>query len=161
MDDRVPRRPDKVIVYLYRRLPTGEVEYLLLQRMHSSRAPDMWQTVVGTAKWEEDLVEAARREVFEETGLTRLQGITAIGYGFSFPFRVPPGEASHYAPGVDTIRNTVWAAEVVSLRPIRISSEHVAYQWFSFEEALRTVHWPEERRALNLLHPMLSDESAL
>jgi 8-oxo-dGTP pyrophosphatase MutT (NUDIX family) len=156
MSDSLYRRPDKVIIYLYRRTVSGQIEYLLLQRRFSSKAGRIWQTAVGSAQWSEDLVEAARREVFEETGLTRLQGITAIGYAFHFPFRLPEGYISEYAPEVCAIRNTVFAAEVVSARPIHLSHEHVAYDWFSLEVALNKVHWPEEREALTRLHPMLS-----
>jgi len=150
------RRPDKVIVYLYRRTTPGEIEYLLLQRTRTSNAGQIWQTVVGGVEWNEDLVEATRREVFEETGLTRLQGITAIGYVFSFPVRMPQEQPTRYAPDVPTICTTVFAARVVSARPIRLSREHVTYDWFPYQEAMNKIHWPEEREALALLHPMLN-----
>ncbi len=158
MIERTYRRPDKVIVYLYRRLQMGQVEYLLMQRAPSARAGSIWQTVVGAARWGEELVEAARREVYEETGLTRLQGITAIGYAFSFSLSSAV-KTSDYPPDTGEIHNTVFAAEVVSNRPIRISDEHIAYGWFPYGEALRRIHWPEEREALRLLHPMLVSES--
>ena len=153
MDRNVYRRPDKIIVYLYRRTETGQIEYLLLQRAPTGKAGAIWQTVVGSAQWDEKLIEAARREVFEETGLTRLQGIIAVGYAFSFSF-APPHQ-SHYAPDVKTIRNTVFASEVVSVKPVMLSAEHVDYGWFPYQEALERIHWPEEREALIRLHPML------
>jgi bis(5'-nucleosidyl)-tetraphosphatase len=154
------RRPDKVLIYLYRRTGDNGVEYLLLRREPTGYAGSIWQTVVGSVRWEEERVEAARREVFEETGLTRLKGIMAIGYVFSFPFRLPPGHQSDYAPDVAVIRNTVFAAEVASSRMVRLSDEHVGYEWFSYEEALDKVHWPEEKEALSLLHPMLGTARA-
>lgn len=149
------RRPDKIIVYLYRRTPSGEIEYLLLQRAPGAKAGAIWQAVVGGVQWGEQLIEAARREVFEETGLTRLQGIMAIGYAFSFDFDLPE-EQSAYPPGVKTIYNTVLASEVVSARPVTLSAEHTAFDWFSYPEALALLHWPEEKAALIRLHPMLS-----
>jgi 8-oxo-dGTP pyrophosphatase MutT (NUDIX family) len=154
MDNHNYRRPEKIIVYLYRRTAAGGIEYLLLQRTADGRAGAIWQTVVGNTKWREDRIEAARREVFEETGLTRLQGITAIGFAFSFPFTLS-SHTSAYAPDVDAITNTVFAAEVVSAKPVQLSAEHTAHGWFAYPEALSKVHWPEEREALNLLHPML------
>jgi 8-oxo-dGTP pyrophosphatase MutT (NUDIX family) len=159
MDEQHYRRPDKIIVYLYRRPSPGVVEYLLLQRHPSGRAGPIWQTVVGSAKWDERLVEAARREVFEETGLTRLQGITAVGYAFSFDFS--PREDSAYAPDVTRISNTVFAAEVVTDKPIALSPEHVAHRWFTYEDALDRIHWPQEREALVRLHPLIVSGSML
>jgi 8-oxo-dGTP pyrophosphatase MutT (NUDIX family) len=154
------RRPEKVLIYLYRRTANRGVEYLLLRREPSGNAGSIWQTVVGSVRWNEELVEAARREIFEETGLTRLKGIMAFGYVFSFPFRLPPGHQSDYAPDVTAIRNTVFAAEVASSRPVHLSEEHVGYAWFSYQEALDRVHWSEEKEALSLLHPMLGGTRA-
>lgn len=154
----VYRRPDKVIVYLYRRLPFGDVEYLLLQRAPTSNAGSIWQTVVGGANWHEGLAEAARREVYEETGLTQLHGLTAIGYAFSFSLRLPENQASAYAPDITDIRNTVFAAGVVSQEPIALSHEHINYGWFPYQEAVEKIHWPEEKEALARLHPLLGTQ---
>ena len=152
----VHRRPDKVIVYVYHRTECAGVDYLLLQRAPISNAGSIWQTVVGSAKWHEELAQAARREVYEETGLTRLHGLAAIGYAFSFTLRLPENQASQYAPDVTDIRNTVFAAGVVSKEPIALSHEHINYGWFSYQEALQKIFWPEEREALTRLHPLLS-----
>ena len=133
--------------------------YLLLQRhLAHSHAGEIWQTVVGSVRWTEERVQAARREVFEETGLTMLRGIMAIGYAFSFPIRLPIGQASWYAPDQTTIDNTVFAAEVIGRRPILLSPEHQAYGWFSFEGALEKLHWVEEKEALSRLHPLIKGQ---
>ena len=119
----------------------------------------IWQMVVGSVRWTEERVQAARREVFEETGVTMLRGLTAIGYSFSFPVRVHKDEQSWYAPGQETIDNTVYAAEVIGRRPILLSPEHQAYGWFTYEEALEKLHWPEEREALLRLHPLIQAQA--
>ena len=41
------RRPDKVIVYLYRRPMSSEIEYLLLQRTAMANAGQIWQNDLG------------------------------------------------------------------------------------------------------------------
>lgn len=123
-----------------------------MQRQPTGRAGPIWQTVVGSARWGERLVQAALREVFEETGLTRLQSIMAIGYAFSFDFE---HQQSSYAPDVNRICNTVYAAEVASAKSITLSPEHSEHRWFTYREALGRIHWPEEREALVRLHPMV------
>lgn len=169
MDRPAYRRPDKVLVYLYRR-SSGRpsegaqkaLEYLLLQRQsETTNAGGIWQTVVGGVRWEEERVEAARREVFEETGLTLLRGITAIGYAFAFPIRLRKNQKSWYAPDVTAINNIVYAGEVVSARPILLCPEHVDYGWFPLAEALEKLHWQEEKEALSRLHPMIAAEGQL
>ena len=167
MDQSDYRRPDKILVYLYQRSTSASAVgpspaskatalYLLLQR-HPKHAHsgDIWQTVVGSVRWGEERIQAAGREVFEETGLTMLRGITAIGYAFSFPIYLPKGQESWYAPGQTKIDNTVFAAEVIGRRPVSLSAEHQAFGWFSFEEALEKLHWEEEKEALTRLHPMI------
>ena len=160
------RRPDKVLVYLYRRgglsEASQEVTYLLLQR-HPKKtiSGKIWQTVVGGVRWHENRIQAASREVFEETGLTLLRGITAIGYAFAFPIRLQGNQSSWYAPGVTTVNNTVFAAEVVSPRPIRLSPEHIAFGWFLYPEAMARIYWPEEKEALSRLHPLLQPSVTL
>jgi 8-oxo-dGTP pyrophosphatase MutT (NUDIX family) len=166
MGEPAYRRPEKVLVYLYRRATSWgdppqdrpkRLEYLLLQRQPgTTNAGSIWQTVVGGVWWQEERVEAARREVFEETGLTMVRGIMAIGYAFSFPIRLRKNQESWYAPGVATIVNTVYAGEVVSARPIVLCKEHIDYGWFPYANALRRLHWPEEREALSRLHPMIA-----
>jgi dATP pyrophosphohydrolase len=151
------RRPEKTMVYLYRSNSDepGELayfEYLLLQRSQS-QVGHIWQPVVGAARWNEELVESAKREVFEETGITRLEGIMAVGYAFSFTFRFL--DNSRYAPGVDTIRNVVFAARVRRTQSIALSDEHVDYSWFEYEEALERLYWPEDKKALTQLHTIL------
>ena len=141
MNEPSYRRPEKVLVYLYRRgklsASAQGLAYLLLQRHpETTTSGKIWQTVVGGVRWHENRTQAASREVFEETGLTLLRGITAIGYAFSFPIRLCGNQSSWYPPGVTTVNNTVFAAELVSPRPIRLSPEHIDYGWFSYPEAM-------------------------
>ena len=169
MEEPAYRRPEKVLVYLYRRATScgdpfpdraKRLEYLLLQRRPgTTNAGAIWQTVVGAVRWQEERVEAARREVFEETGLTMVRGIMAIGYAFSFPIRLCKDQESWYAPDVTTINNTVYAGEVVSARRILLCKEHVDYGWFSYADALHRLHWPEEQEALSRLHPMIAAQA--
>jgi 8-oxo-dGTP pyrophosphatase MutT (NUDIX family) len=166
------RRPEKILVFLYRRAPPvslsaspqgqatemrERLEYLLLRRRaEATNAGAIWQTVVGSVRWEEERIEAARREVFEETGLTLLRGITAIGYAFSFPIRLRENQKSWYAPDVTEINNTVYASGVIAARPVALCAEHVDHGWFPYAEAMEKLHWPEEKEALARLHPLIA-----
>ena len=136
--------------------------YLLLQRHpETTHAGDIWQTVVGSVRWDEERVQAARREVFEETGLTMLRGITAIGYAFSFPIRLPKNQKSWYAPGRDDDqqyglcrRGGRRAGRSCSRRSTRPMAG------FLLRRRLDKLHWPEEKEALSRLHPLIASAGA-
>ena len=71
--------------------------------------PGFWQSVTGSREGEEALIDTARREVAEETGL--VAGPPALSdWGVTNRFEIYAHWRHRYAPGVTTIRNTclVW-----------------------------------------------------
>jgi len=147
------RRPEQILIYLYKCTPAGEFEYMLFHRI--PRGGSIWQAVSGAANWDEDLVEAARREVYEETGITGLSGLTAVG-DFSFPLGHKPW--MNYPPDVTRIHNTVFAAEIRT-DTITLSEEHDDYCWCEYEKAMQLLRWPEDREALERLHNYLNGKT--
>jgi 8-oxo-dGTP pyrophosphatase MutT (NUDIX family) len=167
MTETTYRRPEKVLVFLYRRpsVPSpeghwGPMQYLLLQR-HPERTAsgDIWQTVVGNLRWQEDRIEAARREVFQETGITLHDEVVPLGFAFSYPIHLLDGQQSWYPPGVTAIHNTVFASEVVGDPRVVLCPEHVDSGWFAYAEAWKRLYWLEEKEALSRLHPLIAAQA--
>lgn len=134
-----------VQVHLYRRQRHGGVEFLILRRAKDEPLyPGLWQMVTGTIEAEETAVEAARREVHEETGI--------------IPERldVVPYVASFYLAGDDSIQHVpVFAAEVYSDTEIRLSPEHDTFHWLPYEEAWQRLVFPGHREGLRILQEYL------
>lgn len=136
------KRPVSVLVVVYTR--AGEV--LMLRR----RTPaGFWQSVTGSLEWGEMPPRAARRELFEETGLTGAPRDCRLRYRFPI---APPWRA-RYAPYVRYNREYVFALELANRRPVRLDAhEHVEHRWLPWRAAARLASsWTNRQAVLMLL----------
>lgn len=125
--------------------PAG-VEYLLLRRSPGEKVyPDLWQFVTGSIENEETAVEAALREMAEETGLKPER------------FWVVPRVNMFYDPGRDAMNFLpVFAARVDAGTVPQLSGEHSEYKWCGYEEALGTLVWPGQRENLRIVRDFIA-----
>ncbi len=129
------RIPIQVCVFLFRQGKHGR-EYLLLHRV--VKEGPFWQGVTGALEEGEILLQAAAREVLEETGF-RPAKICSIDFKYSFPVK---GEwRKSFRPGPVEIIEHVFVAEVDGRDPT-LSREHEAFGWHAPGEAVRMVKWP-------------------
>jgi dATP pyrophosphohydrolase len=132
-----PLRSTHVEVYLFRRRGR-RVEFLLLRRSTRRRTlPGVWQPVTGKRLARERMLDAAMREVREETGF--------------MPRRWWALETMTLYPDVEgdaIMALPLFAAEVDPRRTVRLSREHVAAAWLGAPEAARRVLWETQRRGL-------------
>ncbi len=125
-----------VDVYVLRGAAVG-LEALLLRRSAGVRCPGSWETVHGHIEAGETPVEAARRELREETGLEpeRFYNASRI--------------ESFYVHRLDQVALIpVFAALVGAEALVRVSDEHDDHRWLPVAEAARRYAWPRERRAV-------------
>jgi dATP pyrophosphohydrolase len=126
-------------------------EYLLLKRSPDEPLyPNLWQLVSGTMRDGERAVDAALRELKEETGYSAER------------FWVIPFVGSFYDPQQDVVNLCpMFAAQVnVDTLPV-LSPEHVRYEWITYENAIRRLVWPGQRQGLETVHRyLLSGEQA-
>jgi dATP pyrophosphohydrolase len=97
MSDILMRQPIQVLTYPVKTAGSGR-EVLLLRRTASRGG--FWQGVTGGVEEGESLVEAARRELYEETGLVPF-ALEQIDYSYSFPVKEEWWDL--YAAGVEEI----------------------------------------------------------
>ncbi len=134
-----------------------QTEILVLQRSTTERLyPGMWQFVTGKVRDGETALEAARREMLEETGLK------------ASVLWVVPGINAFYGASTDTVFVTPqFVAQVDPSTEVALSSEHQAARWMPPDDARRSVLWPANRTLVNyvelelLRHPELAERTRL
>ena len=134
-------KADMIQAYVFRTMSDGSVEYLLLRRSEEERLyPGMWQMITGRLKETESALQAARREITEETGLLP-DTLIVVPYIASFYF--PPGNSIHHVP--------VFAMEANRNAEIRLSHEHQEFAWLGYDVAWRRLVFPGHREGLRIL----------
>lgn len=110
---------------------------LALRRAAHTRCTGAWEIVHGRIEAGERPADAARREVFEETGfiVDRLYSLSVN------PF---------YLSVTDTVQLAVVYAAVLDRIDIavRLSEEHDAARWLTAEDAQQLLAWPREHEAV-------------
>jgi lipoyl(octanoyl) transferase len=127
-----------------------ETKVLVLKR--SASRGGFWQPVTGAVEAGEAPVEAAAREVAEETGLRgELRGL-----GYERDFRIDPElltDEGGIRPKIN--RETAFALRVES-DSVRLSpQEHDEYQWVAPDHAKELLRWNGNRKALERLERQL------
>lgn len=137
------KRPESVLVVIAAR--SGEI--LLLRRLEPS---DFWQSVTGSLDAGETPEQAARREVWEETGLQAGAALHNCRRQNRFPI-IPPWSA-RYAPGVTHNTEHVFQLWLPQPQAIRLNpAEHLEFRWLPLAEAVALASSYTNRDALRQL----------
>ena len=137
-----------VEIYLFTRSPG--MRLLLLRRSLRDSLPGIWQPVTGRIHARERALDAAAREVREETGLVparwwRLEHVVSYVNPLTDELRVVP----------------LFAAEVRKGASVELSDEHDAFRWVSLAGARPLVLWDTQRTALEALRRQILGSARL
>ena len=138
------KRPVSVLVVIH----TAALEVLLLER---ATHPGYWQSVTGSQEDAESLIETARREVQEETGIIATVD-DFVDWKICNHFEIFAEWRHRYAPGVTHNQEHVFALQVARAHPVCISpDEHLAWCWLPRQEAAEKCFSWSNRDAILLL----------
>lgn len=136
------KNPNSVLVVIYAK-DTNRV--LMLQRKDD---PTFWQSVTGSIEAEEKPIEAAKREIKEETGLQiSSQKQLLVDCNQQIEFEIFPHFRYKYAPNI-THCIEHWFLLPLESEQEPILSEHLAYRWVSAEEAINMTKSPNNADAI-------------
>ncbi|MDX1916038.1 MAG: dihydroneopterin triphosphate diphosphatase [Methylophilus sp.] len=115
---------------------TSDLQVLILERADKA---GFWQSVTGSLEGNETPLEAAVREVQEETGLNALE------YDFqdwhaSNVYEIYPHWRHRYAPGVVENTEHLFGLCLPSTMHVDLApNEHMRYEWVDWREAAQRV----------------------
>jgi dATP pyrophosphohydrolase len=137
--------PESVLVVVH----TPSLDVLLIERADH---PGFWQSVTGSKDAEgESLIDTARREVHEETGIQADAG-RFMDWAVSNVYDIYPAWQHRYEPGVTRNTEHVFSVCVPAGTPITLSpAEHTAFQWLPYRAAADTCYSPSNAEAILML----------
>ncbi len=122
------KKPVSVLVVIH----TPALEVLLLER---TRHPGFWQSVTGSQEDDEPLLETARREVREETGVDVGAG-EFIDWQMTNRYEIFAEWRYRYAPGVTQNTEHVFSLCLPERLDVTVApDEHLAFRWLPWREA--------------------------
>ncbi len=125
--------PVSVLVIIF----TRYYDVLLLER---ADRPGFWQSVTGSKdSYQENLLDTAKREVEEETGLL-VTNEQLFNWHRSFEFEIFQHWRARYEPGVVNNTEHVFSVMLDHKIDIKISrNEHLAFRWCNRLDAANMV----------------------
>lgn len=98
-------------------------QFLIVQRAPHDSNPLLWELPGGAVEHSEDPVEAVKREVWEEAGLS----ITPL-----YPVATSTGFSSK-GKHIQVVRIAYLCKTINSLQEVILSNEHTAFRWITIE----------------------------
>ena len=140
MDNRIAQV--EIIIY---KIVNNVPFFLLLKRIPARGG--FWQAVTGGVNPGENLIKAAKREVFEETQITDYLNFIDNVYYFEFnnDFK-------------KNIKEYVFGAEINNNINIKLSNEHSEKRWCRIEEALQLLKYKTNQTAIKKPFNLINEQ---
>lgn len=141
-------QPHEVLAFVVARDDQRSVVTLLLLRSRGDGG--FWHCIAGGVEPGESAMDAARREVDEETGFSDAPVVGPLHEYEYLLSEESPDRRALFAPGTEWIKVTCFRAELPDPRRPVLNEEHTDYRWCSLDEAEAIYRYPQVADALRI-----------
>lgn len=128
---------------------TPDLRVLLLER---TDYPGYFQSVTGSQEGGETLLQTAKRELAEETGIDAAPYGDLVDWRQSNEYAIFPRWRHRYPPGTTHNREHVFSLQVPQPIAVRLApQEHLSYLWLPWSEAAPKCFSWSNRQAIEQL----------
>ena len=138
------RLPQQIHVYLYRKNPNGVYEYAIFQRSDNEL---WWQGISGGVEEGESIEAGARREVFEEAGISDNLLMYKLETRSYLPAYIFSSQAQDIW-GKDVLVIPMYFFAMPYDGEIKISEEHKQFKWLPYDKAEKLVYFHDQKTSL-------------
>lgn len=136
------RAPYQVLVIPYK-VTNGECEYAIFSRSDMA----CWQWIAGGGEdFDATIMDSARREAFEEAQIPMSCELMALESMTTIPVEFCAG-GFRWGKDVFVVPEHSFAIEITDER-LEISSEHKAFKWVTYDEAMKLLKYDSNKSAL-------------
>jgi dihydroneopterin triphosphate diphosphatase len=128
------------------------LQFLLLKRIPSKGG--FWQPVSGGLEGDETPIEAAYRELEEETNIHKPNVVKVFENVHEFTINKHYLTSEHIEP----IKEVVFGFEVSDIEVFitqNVHQEHEEFRWVSYEEALKMLKWDNNKEGIRKMRRII------
>jgi len=135
------RAPYQILVFPYFKTAKGQIRYCLFKRKDMG----VWQAIAGGGEEGETPMESAKRETYEEAGISVKNKFTQLTSIASIPVE----DISGFIWGKDIVVIPEYSFGVgVATKKIYLEREHTKFEWLTYKKALEKLEWDSNKTAL-------------
>ncbi len=149
------RQPIHTLVIPYRLTDTNTLEFALFQRPPGPLG-EFWQWISGGVEGQETLLETAKREAQEEAGIDPVSEFIQLDSMTTIPAEFTTGML--WGPDVLLVKEYCFAVQLPQAFQIKLSDEHQAFEWLSYEGAFDRLKFDSNKNALWELNYRLNNK---
>ena len=135
------RAPFQVLVFPYRFASNGDIDYAIFKRADL----EFWQGIAGGGEEGETPLEAAKREAYEEGGVSPDSPYVALNSVATIPVEGVAGFL--WGENVLVIPEHCFGVEIKD-QTLRLSYEHTEFRWVGFDSAVNLLKYDSNKNAL-------------
>lgn len=128
-----------------------KIKYLLLQHPKSGIYRGHWDFPKGHIEKGESWQETLKREVKEETGITKIKIIPGFSTWVKYFYRARGEEEKERrkkGKGVNIFKIVTYYLAETSQKKVKLSFEHKNYAWLEYKEALERITFKNSKEVL-------------